>query len=333
MTKTERLDWIDSAKGIGIFLVVYGHVARGLHAAGLPFELFEQIDKAIYAFHMPLFFTLSGYFFVKSSKKGINTYIKTKLATILYPYLAWSLIQIVIQFFASNYTNGNIGIDEVITFFMPRGQFWFLLALFFISVISIALYIKLGEKGLLIAICTSFMYTIINPEIPILDDTMKHLLFFNVGVHLYLNPVLKKTLVNDTKSLLVNCLLFTSLQYLLYCDLWQSNLFGIVISISGSLFIVQMCSLIKSPNNHFKKIGKQSMVIYILHILVASGTRIFVSKLFHLDTVWVHCIVGTLLGVYVPFTLYKVGLINRISFLFKYPVKNKLQITKNTSKN
>lgn len=69
--KKDRLDWIDLSKGLGIILVVYGHVARGVNSAGLDFDLFNQIDDVIYAFHMPLFFILSGYFFVKSSKKGL----------------------------------------------------------------------------------------------------------------------------------------------------------------------------------------------------------------------------------------------------------------------
>lgn len=61
----KRLDWIDKAKGIGIILVVYGHVARGIFNAGIPMneKSFGIIDSVIYSFHMPLFFFLSGFFF------------------------------------------------------------------------------------------------------------------------------------------------------------------------------------------------------------------------------------------------------------------------------
>lgn len=46
----ERLDWVDAAKGLGIILVVVAHVwTRG------------PVRDFIYAFHMPLFFLLSGY--------------------------------------------------------------------------------------------------------------------------------------------------------------------------------------------------------------------------------------------------------------------------------
>lgn len=48
----ERLEWIDAAKGVGIVAVVVGHVwTRG------------AVRDAVYAFHMPLFFLISGYLF------------------------------------------------------------------------------------------------------------------------------------------------------------------------------------------------------------------------------------------------------------------------------
>ena len=56
----------DIAKGIAIFLVVWGHVLQ----QGIPAAVEEHyIFKTIYAFHMPLFAVISGYFFYFSAKK------------------------------------------------------------------------------------------------------------------------------------------------------------------------------------------------------------------------------------------------------------------------
>ena len=69
----QRNQWVDYAKAIGIILVVYGHVARGLIAAGLPMNQtwYTLVDSIIYSFHMPLFFFLSGLFFYDSlTKRG-----------------------------------------------------------------------------------------------------------------------------------------------------------------------------------------------------------------------------------------------------------------------
>ncbi|MCD4694754.1 MAG: acyltransferase family protein, partial [Bacteroidales bacterium] len=48
----QRFEWIDIAKGIGILLVVYGHCQPP-----------PLIEKFVYAFHMPLFFFISGFLF------------------------------------------------------------------------------------------------------------------------------------------------------------------------------------------------------------------------------------------------------------------------------
>lgn len=52
MDKIKRIDWIDVAKGVGIFLMVMGHTS-------MP----DAVNRWIYSFHMPLFFLLSGLVF------------------------------------------------------------------------------------------------------------------------------------------------------------------------------------------------------------------------------------------------------------------------------
>src|SRR5690554_6514824 len=107
----ERNAWVDYAKAIGIILVVYGHVARGVFNAGLPMdeELFVLVDSIIYSFHMPLFFFLSGLFFYDSlMKRGTGGLIVNKVDTIVYPFIVWSLLQGFFEVALSNYTNGQV---------------------------------------------------------------------------------------------------------------------------------------------------------------------------------------------------------------------------------
>ena len=60
----ERIEWIDYAKGIGIILVVYGHMIRGM-SQHIPANFFYVSDSVVYGFHMPLFFFLTGLFVEK----------------------------------------------------------------------------------------------------------------------------------------------------------------------------------------------------------------------------------------------------------------------------
>lgn len=69
MDKEERNQIIDISKGLGIFLVVWGHVIN------------NQANIYIFSFHMPLFFFLSGLFHRNEqftnflNKGGVNNFV------------------------------------------------------------------------------------------------------------------------------------------------------------------------------------------------------------------------------------------------------------------
>jgi len=76
----KRIDWIDTAKGLGIFLVVLGHI-----------PLATEYSKYFYMFHMPLFFFLSGLVFKRDKFHGFSQFIKNRSKSLLLPYLIFSL--------------------------------------------------------------------------------------------------------------------------------------------------------------------------------------------------------------------------------------------------
>lgn len=71
--KEERTQWIDWAKTIGMWLVVFGHIPG--HPAA--------VSEFIYAFHMPLFFFLSGYL---ARTKSVPDAVKSGVVRLLVPY-------------------------------------------------------------------------------------------------------------------------------------------------------------------------------------------------------------------------------------------------------
>lgn len=75
-----RIEWIDIAKGIGIFLMVIGHTS-------IP----KIGSHWIYSFHMPLFFFLSGYLF-NPNKYSIKELFIRKTKTMIIPYFFFVLL-------------------------------------------------------------------------------------------------------------------------------------------------------------------------------------------------------------------------------------------------
>jgi fucose 4-O-acetylase-like acetyltransferase len=96
---TKRLSEIDTAKGIGIALVVLGHmVARDVKPQGNDWWL--VFHEHLYSFHMAFFFFLSGYvFFLHPTDQWVGRLRKT--ASKLVPaYLLFALIVYLAKFLA-----------------------------------------------------------------------------------------------------------------------------------------------------------------------------------------------------------------------------------------
>ncbi len=86
-----RIQWVDVAKGLGIGLVFYGHFVERYIALGLPAAV-EQM-RWIYAFHMPLFFFLSGFVY-KDRDLKFDAFLKRQILTRLVPVWLFMLIGI-----------------------------------------------------------------------------------------------------------------------------------------------------------------------------------------------------------------------------------------------
>ena len=86
MTK-QRMDYIDTLKGIGILFVVYAHV----NYTPLPLSL-------IYSFHMPLFFLISGMLFRGGRYGKFSDFLRRRFATLILPYLVFSLASMAFVF-------------------------------------------------------------------------------------------------------------------------------------------------------------------------------------------------------------------------------------------
>ena len=121
---SKRIEWLDIAKGIGIFLVVYAH-------ARAPYNSY------IYNFHMPFFFLISGILY--KSGGNVRTYILKKVKTLYIPFAGWNLIFIIGKSLLRHQSISLKSISDVLLTLGKDGEFlgatWFLGALFLVSVI------------------------------------------------------------------------------------------------------------------------------------------------------------------------------------------------------
>lgn len=139
--KKEHYYYIDVLKGIGIILVVLGHL-----------NPYIRIEKWIYSFHMFLFFFLSGFVFKK--KESLWIQVKTSAKTLLLPYIFWNGVAILVSLIIGEYTLLT-GVKRL--FFWDwvswNSPVWFLVVLFWTR----AFYQLLSDKKWIIISAMCFM--------------------------------------------------------------------------------------------------------------------------------------------------------------------------------
>ena len=329
-----RTEWVDYAKAIGIILVVYGHVARGVFNAGINFPepIFQLVDSVIYSFHMPLFFFLSGLFFYSSfAKRGAMKFVSSKVDTIFYPYVVWSILQGGIEIFLSSYTNGNVLFEDVISFlWAPRAQFWFLYTLFFVCVFSSFVYLFSPKRLTLVFLAFSvfiYIFPTVVPDFRLLHLVANNLVFFALGIVFTL--YIKVEYFSRIPVFFGILCSFVFSQWFFHChyDLLYTdrNVWLLLLSFISILFLVSVSTLL--AKNNFKVlviVGQSSMAIYLMHIIAGSGARIFLSKFLGVDNVLAHLIFGCFVAILAP--LVGLLLINKIKvpFLFSAPISSLL---------
>lgn len=137
---SNRIEFIDLAKGICILLVVVGHVGVNIAIPGL-----ESV-------RMPLYFILSGLFF--KSYGGVKKFFIKKINKILIPFLFFYLLGYSVFYVVNWIVPGLIVSDakSILDVFTQRqyfnGPIWFLLALFWTNIMFCVIHEYLSKEWL-----------------------------------------------------------------------------------------------------------------------------------------------------------------------------------------
>lgn len=285
---TKRDSTLDIIKGIGILLVVLGHVSEN-----------EFISGFIYNFHMPLFFILSGYIYVKFSKKDIVNFSVNRIKRLMLPYFFWGIITliywIVIERFLRNQTDISLFIPILNLFlasctsngYVYNAVLWFIPCMLVTSLIFNLLYVKLKKYtyiivlalGIIELIYGNFYYE--NSEkmfrLPyMLDVVGVTLLYYGIGA-LYGELNVKNIFVEN--NLIYKTLLFL-VSFVITIIVTLNNsanmasikygnillfLIGAVFGSIGSCCLGSMLINVKGVSDILKFLGINSLTIMCIH--------------------------------------------------------------------
>lgn len=284
----QRISWIDVARGIGIILVIYAHELSA-----------DSYRYLLYAFHMPLFFFLSGIVFHVKKDESFLTLVKKSTKSILFPYFLFAILsyglwfidvrlnvtinELLRQFYGILYGNSNNG------FLVFNNVLWFLPCLFVVKIVfgvftkittrktNIALFLFIFS---VIGFISSFYFS--NIKLPLSAETaLTAVVFFGLGF-LWSNQSEKFISFFQKKAwiiffvLLVLYIFFAQENYNLYglqIDMRMNRLnnyfFFYLAAMSGILSVIAGSMLI-NKNHLLEYIGKNSLILFVWHLIVFS---------------------------------------------------------------
>lgn len=315
MEKSKRVIWVDIAKGITILLVVFGHAvqgivsSKGLDISGPNWSLFLG-KQLIYGFHMPTFFVISGFFTGYMHRKFIGSLSK-KAVRLLKPYFIWSFITASIMQAFSSYTNFGMGIrDFLMSPLIPFSEYWYLYILFFISVFYLIIYRVFGYRtvwaGLFVGIVL-FLAEPLLPNVWIVKVFSRFLVYYAIGGIIFkrLNLVDKIFRKKESVIFFTSLIVFSIANIILYKLLMYNNhivlyYYSFVTASFGAIFIFALSMKVGQLNNlltnFFQWLGKNSMQVYVMHLIPLAGARIILMKLGIISNYWMLSVTITIIS-------------------------------------
>ncbi len=278
----------------------------------------QFVDGWIYAFHMPLFFFLSGLILFRSVEKHWGAFASDRFRKIAYPYVVWSIITVLIKAALGDITNHPYTLSDLnLILYKPIDQFWFLYVLLFLSLIVSAL-LKLGAKPWLIFVMAVLLYPGVLPISygwGVLGQASLYAVYLTLGVIVGWGRDLRTISRIHVGWLVIfvgGGLLVTSLGG--FSELPYRHALTPVLAISGTAAMVALAALadMAKLDAAIRFLGRYTLEIYVVHTIASAGLRIALLKLAHVSAPAPHLLFGTLAGLYVPIALMLV--LDRVGF-------------------
>jgi fucose 4-O-acetylase-like acetyltransferase len=308
-----RLVYIDIAKGLGLFLVILGHIIQ----LKFPENYGENSMRMwIYSFHMPLFFFLSGAVFRFGIGKGG---IRKVIIHLIIPYCIFILCGLFISFAIPQWHPKSVKSVMVEIFYLVTpnalhmSSIWFLFCLAIVQIMFILLRcLKLDLKWeiviVVIFMTISFLvtpskinwlkipFTHINiPRLPFkLDTAFMALSFFYTGnkmmIHKKIDQLVAMKLKN--KILLLFFMLFINIIFgtilnktIDLADNFYNNLFYFIIAAYSGIFVVLLVSTIIGKMPIIEFYGINSLPVFSFHFLFLYVYEIFSDYIYKGDDI------------------------------------------------
>lgn len=277
---SNRIEWVDTAKGIGLLLVMLGHLPT------------PYLDTWIYTFHMPLFFFLSGFVF-SGQKYSFKDFLIKRIKSLVIPYFTLGAVIYLFYVIVNAIIgpeNGLYGSNmDMLCNFLVQKHFWtvwFLACLFIVEIIYYwisALFSKFRGISTVVSLCICViglsLYHFGCDGLPWnIDVALVAQFFFHAGFKLRKAEKLRSFLFNLSKAkyiltilglLVVNigagalCIKLARESLDMSVGLYGNEPLTFISAFAGIMMIIMVANKIHS--RFFSYLGRNTMILFSWH--------------------------------------------------------------------
>lgn len=273
MIDNKRESYIDIAKGIGIILVILGHIDIG------------PATSWVYSFDLPLFYILSGLCF--KYRESVLEHIKSKMRRCIIPYAVFGTIIVLVESKTGYLYETGLRTNLKRLLLQERySTLWFLATWFFGNIIFYFI-VKLCKQRiylvLLVSIILSVIFVYLDQNVIRalpwnIDTAFIITIFMAVGYWLRENQKICNGITHagtKNKIILATCFLIgNALCYIgniilsgksleMYWNSYGIYPLMLAAAIFGSLFVIVISSSLRCAP--LEKLGRNSMTTFALH--------------------------------------------------------------------
>jgi uncharacterized membrane protein YcfT len=318
-----RIDWVDTAKGICIVMVVMMHSVLGVEAAAGETGFMHALVAFAKPFRMPDFFLISGLFLSVVIDRDWRTYLDRKVVHFAYFYVLWVTIQFGFKApsFAAESSWSHVAYLYLESFIEPFGTLWFiyLLPVFFVVT-------KLLRRAPPLAIwsaAAALEMLHVGTGWTVIDEFCARFVYFYSG---YLFAAQVFALSDRARARPALALCGLALWALVNGSLVLSGfsewpLVSLTLGLAGACAIVVTGTLLAHAHrlDFLRYCGEHSIVIYLAFFLPMAATRTLLLKFSPVHDVGTISLIVTIAGVVGALAIWWMSRGTRANFLFERP--------------
>ena len=313
---------IDVVRGISIVLVALGHTNLGILHRGWwgPSNAGVRLSLAIYAFHMPAFFFVSGVFLRPGvEKRGEKHYTLVKLRTMIYPYVLWAVI-----FAAATIPFAHFMMQttpSLRTFFIDLvtgNTSWFLPTLFF--TLMLGMLTRRTPMPLLFVLSAIACIYAPHTHVGFLERGIRNFPFLVAGM--WVGGTVTRIQRVPAALAAVLATAFAAVIFVVTGKSYgSSGYLFIPLGLLGTLMLLLLARCLGSSTTAraLAWTGAASFGIFLLSSFPQGAGREILVRAFHVTAPWPQLIFPTLLAVLIPAWLYHRRTRLHIEWMFIWP--------------